>query len=312
VATASVVALLLAGVGIWAFFTGTGSGSASASTGSLPAPVLASPTVGAGTVALSWSPGVTPPAGGTVSYYVTRNGGNAAGNCPTSGSPTTQTGCTDSGLAAGNYTYTVVAVWRSWTSTSNSRTANVASGAATKLVFTQQPVGGVAEGLNFQTQAKVSVEDSANNVVTSDNGSVTLAVNSYVAGNGGSMQGTLGCTNNTVAAVNGVASFSGCQINGTAAAGTYTLSASRSGLTQDASGNVSIIAGSASKLVFTTQAGGGVTEGANFSPQPVVKVEDSFSNVVTGDSGSVTLAVNSYVAGNGGSMQARSPARLTR
>src|SRR5205823_1998578 len=97
--------------------------------------------------------------------------------------------------------------------------------------------------------------------------------------------------------------FAGCQITGAAGAGTYTFNATRTGLAPDISNNVSIIAGSATKLVFTTQPGGGVTEGANFSPQPVVKVEDSFSNVVTGDSGNVTLTINSYSAGNGGSSQ---------
>ena len=97
-----------------------------------------------------------------------------------------------------------------------------------KLVFTTQPVGGVTEGTNFATQPVVTVEDANGNTVTTDTGTVALSINSYSAGtSGGSAQGTLGCTANTVNAVAGVATFAGCQITGTRAAGTYTLSAAR-------------------------------------------------------------------------------------
>src|SRR5213075_3131750 len=89
------------------------------------------------------------------------------------------------------------------------------AGSANKLVFTTQPVGGVTEGQSFGTQPVVKVEDSFGNVVTSDNGAVTLAVSTYSAGNGGSTQGTLTCATNPVNAASGVASFAGCQITGT-------------------------------------------------------------------------------------------------
>ena len=70
----------------------------------------------------------------------------------------------------------------------------------------------------------VAVEDAFSNVVTTDTGSVTLAISS------GPAAGSLACSNSgfpNVAAVAGVASFANCQINGTAAAGTYTLVATR-------------------------------------------------------------------------------------
>jgi hypothetical protein len=117
---AGVAVLLVAGLGAFAYFTSTGSGTASASVASLSAPTITSATPGAGTVALSWSP-VTPPGSGTVTYYVTRDGGNAGGTCATAGSPAGATTCTDSGLAAGTYSYTVTAKWRSWTATSASQ-----------------------------------------------------------------------------------------------------------------------------------------------------------------------------------------------
>ena len=44
-----------------------------------------------------------------------------------------------------------------------------------------------------------------------------------------------------------------CQISGTAAAGTYTLQATRGGLTTALSGNVAITAGTATKLALSTQ-----------------------------------------------------------
>jgi hypothetical protein len=51
---------------------------------------------------------------------------------------------------------------------------------------------------------------------------------------------TLVCTSNPVNAVAGVATFAGCKINGVTGAGTYTLSAARSGLTSGTSSSVVI------------------------------------------------------------------------
>ena len=100
-----------------AYWSSSGSGSGSGSAGTLDAPTL-NGSPGAGTVSLSWSP-VSPPGVGAVTYYVTRNGGFPSGNCPPSSAPTSVLACTDSGLAAGTYSYTVTAVWRTWTATSS-------------------------------------------------------------------------------------------------------------------------------------------------------------------------------------------------
>ncbi len=197
--------------------------------------------------------------------------------------------------------YTLTATSGTLTSATSSA-ITITVGPATQLVFTTQPVGGVNEGTAFATQPKVSVEDSGGNVVTTDTGAVALSVASYTAGNGGSASGTLACTPaSPVNAVAGVATFANCQITGAAAAGTYTLSATRSGLTTATSSNVTITTGTATKLVFTTQPVGGVNEGTNFATQPVVTVEDANGNTVTTDTGAVALAVASYTAGNGGS-----------
>ena len=123
--------------GAFAYFTATGSGSASGSVGTLSAPVLTA-TGGSGQAALSWTT-VTPPAAGTVTYFVTRDGGTPGGDCPSSASPSGVTSCTDSGLSAGDHDYTVTAKWRTWNSTSYTASVHLASGAATKLVFTTDP-----------------------------------------------------------------------------------------------------------------------------------------------------------------------------
>ena len=174
-------------------------------------------------------------------------------------------------------------------------------GAPTQLVFTTQPVGGVTEGTTFAAQPVVTVEDSGSNPVSTDNGTVALSVGTYAGGNGGNTQGTLGCTATTVNANAGVAAFPGCQITGpVAAAGTYTLAAARSGLATGTSANVTITAGTATKLGFSTQPGGGVSEGTNLAPTPVVSVQDTNGNTVTTDNGTVALSIATYTAGNGG------------
>ena len=103
-----------------AYWTAGGTGSGSGPVGTLAAPTI-SGTPGAGTVALTWDR-VTPPGAATVSYFV--NGAHAG--CPTSkATATTATSCTDSGLIPGTYSYTVTAVWQSWTATSASRAVTV-------------------------------------------------------------------------------------------------------------------------------------------------------------------------------------------
>ncbi|HEV3368661.1 MAG TPA: hypothetical protein VG074_03800, partial [Acidimicrobiales bacterium] len=119
----------------------------------------------------------------------------------------------------------------------NANAFNITAGAASQLVFSTQPVAGVPLGTNFLTSPKVSVEDANANVVTSDTGTVTLAIASGPAG------ASLSCSNPgfpTIAAVAGVATFTNCQIGGTLI-GTFTLQATRSGLTTATSIPVVII-----------------------------------------------------------------------
>ena len=166
-----------------------------------------------------------------------------------------------------------------------------AFGTANQLVFTTEPVGGVPENTNLSTQPIVKVEDQYGNVVATDNGSVTLGMSSYTASNGGITQGTLACANNTVNAMSGVATFSGCQVTGLAAAGTYVLSASRTGLTPATSSNVIIDAGTASLLGFTTEPSNAFA-GITMTPAVTVQVQDSHGNSVSDSGALITLSLS--------------------
>jgi uncharacterized membrane protein len=153
-----------------AYFSAQGSGSASGSIGTLSAPVISSVTPGPGTAELSWT-SVTPPGAGSVSYYVSRDGGAPAGTCPTSSSPGAGTSCTDTEVSAGAHKYTVTAVWRSWTRRSASKTVEVASAAATHFVLeasSTTPTAGAGDNLT------ITAEDASNKPATAYTGTKSL------------------------------------------------------------------------------------------------------------------------------------------
>jgi hypothetical protein len=169
------VCLLLVGLtpgGAEAYFTGaSASATASATVGTLPASSITAATPGAGTVALAWSP-VSAPADATVTYYVTRAGGTVGGTCPSSAAGAiTATNCTDTGLSKGSYSYTVTAVWRSWTSTSSATPVSVASAALDH--FTVSTPGTVTAGALFSET--ITAQDVAGNTVTGYTGSQAIA-----------------------------------------------------------------------------------------------------------------------------------------
>ena len=112
--------LSMVGTPAWASWTTVGAGSGSATTGTLSPPTNVAPTNtnGSSTVHLTWtaSTGTTIPTG----YFVTRSSGAAAAACGSLAAPIASTGCNDTGTPDGTYSYTVTAVYRSWTATSTS------------------------------------------------------------------------------------------------------------------------------------------------------------------------------------------------
>lgn len=290
---------LLAGPGVaLAYYTTLGAGSGVANVGSLSAPTLGAPTPGAGTASLSWT-AVAPPQADTVTYTVSRGTGEGAvsGTCTGSLSGTT---CTDSGLAAGTYHYTVTAHWRTWSATSASQSVTLASGALDhfELVLASPQVDGVAfTGVNTLTAKDAagitvaSFDASADNVTIRATSPLTGAVSGIHGSNVLNLAGDF---------TSGVADLTtlGMTYTGNVATGTFTATAASG--KAGTSGSVQITAGSVSQLVFTTQPGGAVA-GVPFTQQPVVTAKDAGGNAVTGYAGTVALAIKPGT-GSGGTL----------
>ncbi len=170
ISSVGALALAASAAAASAYWPGSGQASGSAGVATLSGPAIASATAGAGTVALSWAV-VTPPGGGAASYYVTRDGGPPTG-CPSSGSPSQATSCTDTGVPLGTHTYTVTAVWRSWTATGESQQATVSYGPATHLaleVAKTNPTAGESDSVT------VTAKDAGEDTVADFAGTYTLA-----------------------------------------------------------------------------------------------------------------------------------------
>jgi hypothetical protein len=121
----AVLSFVIAGTAL-AYWKATGTGAGTGAVGSLnqPSSVGASSTAGTGTVNVTWTASAT--TGGRpapTGYYVRRWSGGlpavAGGGCGTPAAPVNLTSCNDAGVADGTYTYTVVAVYHSWTAESS-------------------------------------------------------------------------------------------------------------------------------------------------------------------------------------------------
>lgn len=122
-----------------AYWTSTGTGSTSSTTSALSPPTdVTVPPLAAYGVSVSWTAGI----GGVTptGYFVTRNGGgDLQPACDSSAtSLITVTSCTDNAVPDGTFTYTVTAVYASWTARSaSSEPVEVENAAA--VGFVQQP-----------------------------------------------------------------------------------------------------------------------------------------------------------------------------
>ena len=286
----SLILLILAtfavvGTSAGAYWTTYGAGTASAGTGILNAPtgVTVPSTNNTGSVPVSWtgSSGITVPQG----YYVTRvriSDSTTTAACGSSSTNLITVGvsCTDSSVPNGTFYYTVTAVYNSWTTTSGS-SIDVAVSVPIKLAFTTAPSSTGTSGTALPTQPVVAIRDASDNTVITDTSSVTLALTTPAGA-------TLACTPNPSTAVAGVVTFNGCQID---KVGTYTLTAIDGLLTSATSSSVTITAGAASVLAFTTQPSSSATSGTSFAAQPVVTVQDAGGNTVSTNTAPVTLAI---------------------
>lgn len=162
----------LAGSSALAYFSGGGSGTASAAVTTLTTPTISAATpVAGGMVTVTWG-AVTPPGTGSVTYYVTRDGGEPAGTCPTQKEPKAVTTCKDEEVSIGEHSYKVVAVWQSWSKTSAAKAAKVTVGEAVKFTIsgsTTTPATGAAVNLTITAKdvnnATVTTYASTHNLV---------------------------------------------------------------------------------------------------------------------------------------------------
>src|SRR5262249_32318004 len=122
------------------------------------------------------------------------------------------------------------------------------------------------------------------NVVTTDTSSVTVAIGTNPGG--GTLSGTT-----TVAAVAGVATFSNLSINKSGVG--YTLTAADGSLTGATSNPFTITAEPPTHLALPPQP----TAGGALSPLSTLEVLAAFSNIVTTNTSSVTVAIGTNPGG---------------
>jgi hypothetical protein len=165
-----------------------------------------------------------------------------------------------------------------------STTLTLDPGTASKLAFKTQAAG-FANRTDFTTQPEIYIQDASGNTVTSSTASVTVAIDS------GNLTGT-----GTVAAVNGVATFSGLGKNGTV--GQKILDFTSSGLTH-VTQTFTLTHGAVHHIVMTSPST--LVNDTAFGTQPVVTIQDEDNNTVTtGSDSTQTVTLSSTDASIGG------------
>ena len=148
------VGVLVFAITAIAYWTTTSSGASGVTVGTLAATTVTTHEATGTSVALQWD-AVTPPAADTVEYYVLRDGGAASAACGTAAAPIAALGCTDTVPTSSvptDHTYEVVAVWRSWTSTSDSADVRV-KGEQTIAFTSTAPSGAQVGGATYEVTA---------------------------------------------------------------------------------------------------------------------------------------------------------------
>jgi alpha-tubulin suppressor-like RCC1 family protein len=171
--------------------------------------------------------------------------------------------------------------------TSACSSAITIGGTATKLAFSTEPSASENSGTALGTQPVIQIQDSSGTLVTTTSNAITLAAFTDV-GCTTPASGTFAATTNPLNASSGTATFGGVTYTGVD--GTIYIGATASGLTSACSSAIVISAGSASKLIFTTEPSASESSGTALSTQPVVQVEDSSGNFVSSATNPITLA----------------------
>jgi len=150
---------------------------------------------------------------------------------------------------------------------------------ARQFTITTQP-GGALSGATLSPQPVVRILDAVGIPISTATNVVTAVINSGT----GSIAGTV-----SVAAVNGVTTFTNLKING---AGPFTIGFTGTGMTSAVSSPITIIPLPASQLAVSSQPAG-VESGVPFVSQPVVQLRDANNGVVIGATNPVTVSIAS-------------------
>jgi hypothetical protein len=161
-----------------------------------------------------------------------------------------------------------------------SNSFNITAGAAAKLFFSQQPSSAVSAAA-ITPAVTVTIQDSNGNTVTTSSAPITVAIG--INPSGGTLSGTA-----TVNAINGIATYTGLNIDDAGVG--YTLIATSSSLTQSVSTTFFISPGAAVKLALRQQPGT-TTAGAAIIPAVTVIVQDVNGNMVTSSTAAITMAI---------------------
>lgn len=261
----------------WSYFTagGIGTGAASVTTLGAPSAVAVAASASGTSVDLAWS-GPTAPGGGAVDgYYVQRSLGSAGGTCtssPASLLAASSAGCTDTGLATGTYTYTVVAVYRSWTSSAASNAVDVSAAVVDHFDLTA-PATGTA---GTPVAVTVTARDASGATVPGYGGTKALSWS-------GGTSAPNGSTPTYPAAVTfsgGVGSASVTLVRSE----TVTLTATEGSVT-GTSGSIAVSAGAVTQFVLTA----GTPQVAGTAFAVGITAQDLFRNTATGYTGARSL-----------------------
>jgi hypothetical protein len=289
-----------------AYFTGEGVGSASAAVSKLSAPTItaATPAVG-GTVALAWS-SVSAPGSGAVKYFVTRDGGDPGGTCAAPAVPAAATSCTDSGLEPGTYSYTVTAVWRSWSVASTTKTAQVTIGPATYFTLAAATTTPAVAASNNLT---ITAKDVNGSTVTTYTGSHSLTCSGATASPSGQVPTVVNSGNSAIAfgsatAINftlGVATVTSSR-NGVmkifrSGPASIVATESSSGITTTTPLAVTVTPGTATKYVLAAAT---ATPAAGVRNDLTITAQDTYGNTATAYAGSKSLVFSGASASPGG------------
>jgi hypothetical protein len=231
---------------------------------------------------------ITQPAGTTATLSCAPNNPLPPNTVAAANGVATFTGCQITG-PADNYTITA-------TDTTTNLTADTANitlvpGSPTKVHFTTPPTNTQTNGTPWNPQPTiVAIQDSGGNTVPGALENIHLRISGQPAGNTATL--TCDTPSNTVAAVNGAATFTGCQIVGPT--GPYTITATDTtnpALTIDTAINLRV--GQPARVAFTTPPGNSQASGRPWSPQPtIVAIQDSGGNTITNDSDTIGLTIS--------------------